>query len=164
MNNCISVEFCSQQTWTMLTSAAFVHLKHADLSKHTRNLPAASRTILLSGPSGNYFSVLKISSPLLTLFHKYVIGKPFDSRCKRRFLYAELYQQTLAKALAHYFESKLLIIDIADFLLKVTRLGWFMINVMMLSCFYIMIILILFTDAKQVWLSHERIGMPLNSW
>ncbi|KAK9045171.1 hypothetical protein V6N11_059060 [Hibiscus sabdariffa] len=31
---------------------------------------------------------------------------------------AELYQQMLAKALAHYFESKLLLLDIADFSLK----------------------------------------------
>ncbi|KAK4777298.1 hypothetical protein SAY87_017485 [Trapa incisa] len=73
--------YLSQQTWTMLTSASFVHLKHADLSKHTRNLSAASRAILLCGPS-------------------------------------ELYQQTLCKALAHYFESKLLIIDISEFSLK----------------------------------------------
>ncbi|OWM75585.1 hypothetical protein CDL15_Pgr021749 [Punica granatum] len=73
--------YLSQQTWALLTSAAFVHLKHADLSKHTRNLSAASRTILLSGP-------------------------------------AELYQQMLAKALAHYFGSKLLILDISEFSLK----------------------------------------------
>jgi len=36
----------------LLTSAAFVHLKHADFSKHTRNLSPASRAILLSGPAG----------------------------------------------------------------------------------------------------------------
>lgn len=31
----------------------------------------------------------------------------------------ELYQQMLAKALAHYFDAKLLILDISDFSLKV---------------------------------------------
>lgn len=50
--------FYSERTRISLTSAAFVHLKHLDVSKHTRNLSAASRTILLSGPAGmhNYFS------------------------------------------------------------------------------------------------------------
>jgi hypothetical protein len=73
--------YISERTRELLTSAAYVHLKHYDVSKHTRNLLPASRAILLSGP-------------------------------------AELYQQTLARALAHYFESKLLILDIADFSIK----------------------------------------------
>ncbi|KAK4793279.1 hypothetical protein SAY86_023714 [Trapa natans] len=73
--------YLSQQTWALLTSAAFLQLKHAHLSRHTRNLSAAGRTILLSGP-------------------------------------AELYQQMLSKALAHHFESKLLILDITEFSLK----------------------------------------------
>lgn len=42
----------SEQTRVLLTSAAFVHLKQADFSKHTRNLSPASRTILLSGHAG----------------------------------------------------------------------------------------------------------------
>jgi hypothetical protein len=42
----------SEKIRMLLTSAAFVHLKHADFSKHTRNLSPASRTILLSGPAG----------------------------------------------------------------------------------------------------------------
>ncbi|KAK7406079.1 hypothetical protein VNO78_07696 [Psophocarpus tetragonolobus] len=71
-----------EQTRVLLTSAAYVHLKHAEVSKYTRNLAPASRTILLSGP-------------------------------------AELYQQVLAKALAHYFEAKLLLLDLNDFLLKI---------------------------------------------
>lgn len=33
----------------------------------------------------------------------------------------ELYQQMLAKALAHYFEAKLLLLDVTDFSLKVRR-------------------------------------------
>ncbi|KAL5744726.1 hypothetical protein ACOSQ2_027842 [Xanthoceras sorbifolium] len=73
--------FLSERTRVLLTSAAYVHLKHFDVSKHTRNLTPASRSILLSGS-------------------------------------AEFYQQMLAKALAHYFESKLLLLDITDFSLK----------------------------------------------
>ncbi|KAK2425921.1 P-loop containing nucleoside triphosphate hydrolase superfamily protein [Trifolium repens] len=74
--------YLSEQTRVLLTSAAYVHLKHAEVSKYTRNLAPASRTILLSGP-------------------------------------AELYQQVLAKALAHYFEAKLLLFDVTDFSLKI---------------------------------------------
>ncbi|KAL5814263.1 hypothetical protein ACOSQ4_024904 [Xanthoceras sorbifolium] len=74
--------YLSEQTRVLLTSAAYVHLKHAEVSKYTRNLSPASRTILLSGP-------------------------------------AELYQQMLAKALAHYFEAKLLLLDATDFSLKI---------------------------------------------
>ncbi|KAI4348007.1 hypothetical protein L6164_008771 [Bauhinia variegata] len=73
--------FLSERTPVLLTSAAYVHLKHMNISKHTRNLSPASRTILLSGP-------------------------------------AELYQQMLARALAHHFESKLLLLDVTDFSLK----------------------------------------------
>ncbi|XP_050384848.1 uncharacterized protein LOC126801516 isoform X2 [Argentina anserina] len=70
-----------ERTRMLLTSAAYVHLKHSDLSKHTRNLSPASRAILLSGP-------------------------------------AELYHQMLAKALAHFFKSKLLLLDVTDFSIK----------------------------------------------
>ncbi|KAM0030110.1 putative AAA+ ATPase domain, ATPase, AAA-type, core, AAA ATPase, AAA+ lid domain-containing protein [Helianthus debilis subsp. tardiflorus] len=73
--------YLSEQTRTLLTSAAFVYLKNIDFAKHTRNLAPASRTILLSGP-------------------------------------AELYQQMLAKALAHFFDAKLLLLDVTDFSLK----------------------------------------------
>ncbi|KAL6508381.1 hypothetical protein OROHE_021923 [Orobanche hederae] len=73
--------YLSERTRVLLTSAAYVHLKQLDVSKHTRNLSPASRSILLSGP-------------------------------------AELYQQMLAKALAHHFEAKLLLLDINDFSLK----------------------------------------------
>ncbi|CAA0830847.1 P-loop containing nucleoside triphosphate hydrolases superfamily protein [Striga hermonthica] len=73
--------YLSERTRVLLTSAAYVHLKHLDVSKHTRNLSPASRAILLSGPT-------------------------------------ELYQQMLARALAHHFEAKLLLLDLADFSLK----------------------------------------------
>ncbi|XP_027913303.1 calmodulin-interacting protein 111-like [Vigna unguiculata] len=74
--------YLREQTRVMLTSAAYVHLKNAEVSRYTRNLAPASRTIMLSGP-------------------------------------AELYQQVLAKALAHYFEAKLLLLDLTDFSLKI---------------------------------------------
>ncbi|CAN8252726.1 unnamed protein product [Cochlearia groenlandica] len=74
--------FLSERTRVLLTSAAYVHLKEIDISKHTRNLTPASKAILLSGP-------------------------------------AEFYQQMLAKALSHYFESKLLLLDITDFSVKI---------------------------------------------
>ncbi|XP_061979923.1 uncharacterized protein LOC133700419 [Populus nigra] len=74
--------YLSEQTRVLLTSAAYVHLKHAEASRYTRNLSPASRTILLSGP-------------------------------------AEPYQQMLAKALAHFFEAKLLLLDATDFSLKI---------------------------------------------
>ncbi|KAJ4911448.1 P-loop containing nucleoside triphosphate hydrolases superfamily protein [Raphanus sativus] len=73
--------FLSERTRELLTSAAYVHLKGSDISKHTKNLVPANKAILLSGP-------------------------------------AEFYQQTLAKALSHYFESKLLLLDVNDFSIK----------------------------------------------
>lgn len=48
----------SEQTKVLLTSAAFVHLKKAHFSKHTRNLSPASRAILLSGTTGKSFGLL----------------------------------------------------------------------------------------------------------
>ncbi|XP_048422554.1 LOW QUALITY PROTEIN: ribosome biogenesis ATPase RIX7-like [Pyrus x bretschneideri] len=74
--------YLSEQTRVLITSAAYVHLKRAEVSKYTRNLSPASRAILLSGP-------------------------------------AELYQQQLAKALSHYFQAKLLLLDLTDFSLKI---------------------------------------------
>lgn len=50
--------YLSEQTKEVLISAAFVHLKQADLSKHIRNLSAASRAILLSGPTEAYLQSL----------------------------------------------------------------------------------------------------------
>ncbi|KAG2319338.1 hypothetical protein Bca52824_012551 [Brassica carinata] len=49
----------SEKTRHLLTSAAYVHLKQFDISKHTRNLAPASKAILLSGP------VLLLGSRLL---------------------------------------------------------------------------------------------------
>ncbi|PKA54460.1 Katanin p60 ATPase-containing subunit A1 [Apostasia shenzhenica] len=46
--------YLSEQTRAVLTSAAFVHLKHGDFSKYTRNLSPASQAILLSGPTVYY--------------------------------------------------------------------------------------------------------------
>ncbi|KAG5533836.1 hypothetical protein RHGRI_027888 [Rhododendron griersonianum] len=48
-------EIMSERTRVLLTSAAYVHLKHLDVSKYTRNLSPASRAILLSGPAGKLY-------------------------------------------------------------------------------------------------------------
>ncbi|KVI07115.1 AAA+ ATPase domain-containing protein [Cynara cardunculus var. scolymus] len=50
--------YISEQTRVLLTSAAYVHLKHLDVSKHTRNLSPASRAILLSGQAEFYHQKL----------------------------------------------------------------------------------------------------------
>lgn len=73
--------YLSEKTRVLLTSAAHVHLRHSEFSKHTRNLSPASRAILLSGP-------------------------------------AEPCHQMLAKALARDFKSKLLVLDVNAFSLK----------------------------------------------
>lgn len=58
----------SEQTRVLLTSAAYVHLKHAEVSKFTRNLSPASRAILLSGPAGLIsLSFFSHSIPLIQL-------------------------------------------------------------------------------------------------
>ncbi|VFQ66089.1 unnamed protein product [Cuscuta campestris] len=74
--------YLSERLRELLTSAAYVHLNHMDMSRHTQNLPPASRAILLSGP-------------------------------------AEPCQQALAKALAHHFRAKLLLLDVSNFSQKV---------------------------------------------
>ncbi|CAK8541575.1 unnamed protein product [Lathyrus sativus] len=43
-----------EETRMLLTSVAYVHLKHAEVSKYTQNLAPASQTILLSGPTELY--------------------------------------------------------------------------------------------------------------
>ncbi|KAG8390360.1 hypothetical protein BUALT_Bualt01G0075400 [Buddleja alternifolia] len=50
--------YLSEQTRVLLTSAAYVHLQHFHVSKHTRNLSPASRAILLSGPTEVYQQML----------------------------------------------------------------------------------------------------------
>lgn len=50
--------YLSERTRMLLTSAAYVHLKHFDVSKHTRNLSPASRAILLSGAAELYQQAL----------------------------------------------------------------------------------------------------------
>ncbi|KAM0834161.1 hypothetical protein ACQ4PT_063796 [Festuca glaucescens] len=74
----------SEQTKEVLISAAFLHLNQPDLSRHIRNLSAASRAILLTGPS-------------------------------------EPYLQSLAKALSHHYNARLLLLDVTDFSLRIQR-------------------------------------------
>ncbi|XP_057525765.1 calmodulin-interacting protein 111-like [Amaranthus tricolor] len=50
--------YLSEQTRALLTSAAYVHLKHTDISKFTKNLSPGSRAILLSGPAELYQQLL----------------------------------------------------------------------------------------------------------
>ncbi|XP_076946369.1 uncharacterized protein LOC143617816 [Bidens hawaiensis] len=50
--------YLSERTRWLLTSAAYVHLKHLDVYKYTRNLSPASRAILLSGPAEFYHQKL----------------------------------------------------------------------------------------------------------
>lgn len=100
-----------------LTSAAYFHLKQADFSKHTRNLSPASRAILLSGPTGmlswSYGSTIHASFILIRTndFYFFLV------------LSEELYRQMLAKALAHSFDAKLLLLDVTEFTLRVCVLS-----------------------------------------
>ncbi|XP_047971842.1 uncharacterized protein LOC125214749 [Salvia hispanica] len=50
--------YVSEPTRIALTSAAYVHLKHLDVSKHARTLSPVSRAILLSGPAESYQQAL----------------------------------------------------------------------------------------------------------
>jgi hypothetical protein len=59
----------SEQTRVVLTSAAYVHLKQAEISKYTRNLAPASRAILLSGPAGTVSSSIGTRSDSLFMHH-----------------------------------------------------------------------------------------------
>ncbi|KAM0834162.1 hypothetical protein ACQ4PT_063796 [Festuca glaucescens] len=79
-----SIVYLSEQTKEVLISAAFLHLNQPDLSRHIRNLSAASRAILLTGPS-------------------------------------EPYLQSLAKALSHHYNARLLLLDVTDFSLRIQR-------------------------------------------
>lgn len=103
----------------LLTNAAYVHLKHLNVSKHTRNLLPASRAILLSGPAGMPSSTALIYIyvyPPVCLYNSFIVYYGFIV-CS--FIRQELYHQMLAKALSHYFEAKLLLLDVNDLSLKV---------------------------------------------
>lgn len=64
----------------------------------------------------------------------------------------ELYQQMLAKALAHFFEAKLLLLDVTDFSLKVRLCN--LLNFKFQSNILYLINhnnLMIFADSKQIW-------------
>lgn len=129
----------------LLTSAAYVHLKQAEFSKYTRNLSPASRAILLSGPAGWLF---EISYCLTTLDYEYIHAFIFGTKNNDYLChFEELYQQMLAKALAHFFEAKMLLLDVLDFSLKVSATGW--IFPLFLDCTDDMIVGS--TDSEQIW-------------
>lgn len=102
----------SERIRFVLTSTGYVYLKQ-DFSKHLRNLRPASRAILLSGPAGILLTSSVLPSKIYFGFQIHTI----DINCLLNF--EEPYQQNLARALAHYFESKLLLLDITDFSLEV---------------------------------------------
>lgn len=102
----------SERTQVLLTSAAFVHLKQLEFSKHTRNLSPASREILLSGPAGMLMSLYVLNRIVWVFMFVWLMLVVFSN-------FQELHQQMLAKALAHHLESKLLLLDITDFSRKV---------------------------------------------
>ncbi|XP_057477868.1 uncharacterized protein LOC130765457 isoform X2 [Actinidia eriantha] len=108
--------YLSEQTRIILTSAAFVRLKKTDFSKHTRNLSPASSAILLSGPAGWLFEICAIDISYVYLHCRMYVFTKLSGYISH---FEELYQQMLAKALAHYFEAKLLLLDVTDFLLKI---------------------------------------------
>lgn len=120
---CIDSKFgpChSERTHALLTNAAYVHLKHFDVSKHTRNLSPASRAILLSGPAGmvNWWSKTHCTS--FSFPEKFQVVISSESLTNVDVVWSvEFYQQALARALAHHFEAKLLLLDLNDFSLKV---------------------------------------------
>jgi hypothetical protein len=96
-------------------------LKHADVSKYIRNLSPASRAILLSGPAG-WLSGLENFPDLAWIYDAFKIFRQ-PVFMIRFFFVEELYQQMLAKALAHFFDAKLLLLDVTDFSLKVSIYG-----------------------------------------
>ncbi|KAG4397882.1 hypothetical protein GLYMA_10G229400v4 [Glycine max] len=106
--------YLSERIRFVLTSTGYVYLKQ-DFSKHLRNLHPASRAILLSGPAGILLTSSVLPSKIYFGFQIHTI----DINCLLNF--EEPYQQNLARALAHYFKSKLLLLDITDFLLEMQR-------------------------------------------
>lgn len=129
------VESDSERTRLLLTNAAYFHLKHLDVSKHTRNLSPASRAILLSGPAGNTLIASRIC---IFLYISYPV-LAFPS-------FAEPYHQTLAKALAYQFDAKLLLLDVANFSLKVRSSPR---DLFFLACFLICYLLV-FVNQPQI--------------
>lgn len=92
----------------MLLSSAYIHLECKEFIKYTAEIASASQRILLSGPIGKtvyaFFvygwisRMQSLPSVTLTLSLLRITG-------------SEIYQETLAKALAKHFGARLLIID-----------------------------------------------------
>ena len=61
--------------------------------------------------------------------------------------FEENYQQMLSKALAHFFEAKLLLLDVSDFSLKVSAISWSF--PLLSNCTDAMIVGS--TDSEQIW-------------
>jgi hypothetical protein len=105
---------------------------------HTRNLSPVTRAILLSGPAG----ILLCTSSLLSC--KNYFGFQITQLTLVIFsFFEEFYKEELAKALAHYFESKLLFLDVNYFSSKVVFLHLF--TLLALICVIYVIIPFMFS-------------------
>lgn len=91
----------------------------------------------------------------LNHFQLYMLLSVFSALTVFWYMNAELYQQTLAKALAHHFDAKLLLLDLTDFSLKVLCDAFFS---SILTHLLLILLFTLFADAEQVWNLQERIS------
>ena len=109
----IDLFYNSDTTKKVLIAAAFIPLKCGRLSKYASDLPTVCPRILLSGPAGmlanwfgRYCGLRRLTSVNLAssfwflslIFEIWIIG-------------SEIYQETLAKALAKHFDARLLVVD-----------------------------------------------------
>lgn len=103
--------FSSENTKNVLISASYIHLKHKEHAKYTLDLTTVHPRILLSGPAGVQFTIFLAHGGINFMHNRLVL----NCRCKHSyanvFAGSEIYQEMLAKALAHYFGAKLLIFD-----------------------------------------------------
>lgn len=155
----------SQQTWALLTSAAFVHLKHTYLSKHTRNLSAASRTILLSGPAGIslLLFLIEMSLSCSISYHEYVSRAHRSNNTVRCSLICRALPTNAHQGFSSSFRVKTAHLRYN----RVFTEGEWISSIIFppLCCFVASLRwqpLNLSTDAEQIWLSHQRTGRPLN--
>lgn len=70
--------------------------------------------------------------------------------------FKELYQQMLAKALAHYFEAKLLLLDVNDFSLKVSICHFFLKKKLHTVWIYLIYPSWFLSGPEQIWCFIQR--------
>lgn len=106
---------CSESTKSVLIAASYIQLKHKDQVKFTSELPTLNPRILLSGPAGLWFGHICLNSCYQILGSRFLASELLQCDCIY-FPGSDIYQEMLAKALAHYFGAKLLIFDSHSFL------------------------------------------------